>query len=142
MSGIAPAYASHQESLVETSDSPMWIFDAQTLAILDVNDAAISAYGYSREQFLLLTILDIRPVEDIQPLLHQVFNPNHKSPSEGELWKHRRKDGTIFAVRVSSHEITFEGRPAKMVSAVPVCIKSKRTNPLNRTLGVELSLSH
>jgi PAS domain S-box-containing protein len=142
MSRITPAYIPHQDSLIETTDSPTWIFDALTLAMLDVNDAAITNYGYSREQFLSLTILDIRPVEDIQPLLHQVFNPNHKSPSGGELWKHRRKDGTIFAVRVSSHELTFKGRPAKMVSAVPVCIKSKRTIPLNRAVAVEFTLSH
>ena len=125
MSGSVLTRAPHEESLLATSNWPMWIFDAHTLAILDVNGAAILAYGYSREQFLLLTILDIRPLEDIQPLLHQVFDPNHNSGSRGELWKHRRKDGTTFQVRVTSNKLIFEGRPARIVSAVPVGPKEK-----------------
>jgi PAS domain S-box-containing protein len=102
----------------------MWIFDVRTLAILEVNEAAIRGYGYSREQFLSLTILDIRPVEEIQPLLHQVFDPNYQTRPGGEVWTHRRKNGKTFTVRVTSRPLIFEGRRATMVSAVAVDSKA------------------
>jgi PAS domain S-box-containing protein len=114
-----------EDSPFAANDDPMWMFDTQTLAILEVNMAAIRGYGYSREQFLSLTILDIRPVEDVQALLHQVFDPNYKTGPGGELWTHRRKNGTTFHVRVTSHPVTFEGRRANIVSAVPVDSKEK-----------------
>lgn len=129
MSTIALTYALHEDSLKNSNfaanDRPMWIFDARTLAMLDVNEAAIRGYGYSREQFLSLTILDIRPVEEIQPLLHQVFDPNYKTGPGGELWTHRRKNGTTFPVRVTSRPLIFKGRRATMVSAAPVDSKEK-----------------
>jgi PAS domain S-box-containing protein len=102
------------------NERPMYIFDARTLAILDVNEVAIRGYGYSREQFLSLTILDIRPVEEIQRLLHQVFDPNYNAGPSGELWTHRRKNGTTFPVRVTSRPLIFEGRRAQIVRSVPV----------------------
>lgn len=114
-----------EDSDFAANDRPMWIFDMRTLAILDVNEAAIRGYGFSREQFLSLTILDIRPVEEIQPLLHQVFDPNYKEGPGGELWMHRRKNGTVFPVRVTTNQLTFAGRRAKMVSAVPVGSREK-----------------
>ena len=50
-----------------TSEVPMWVFDVQTFSFLEVNEAAVKQYGYSRREFLSRTILDIRPAEDIQP---------------------------------------------------------------------------
>lgn len=117
--------ASLEDSDFAADDRPMWIFDARTLAILDVNNAAIRGYGYSREQFLSLTILDIRPVEEIQRLLHQVFDPDYKTSAGGELWTHRKKNGTTFAVRVTSRPFIFEGRRTTLVSAVPIGPKEK-----------------
>jgi hypothetical protein len=53
----------------------MWIFDQATLAFLDVNDAAIQHYGYLRHEFLSMTILDIRPMEDVPALLKSTMHP-------------------------------------------------------------------
>ena len=99
------------------SSIPMWIFDRETLAFLAVNDAALNRYGYSREQFLAMTILDIRPSEDVIPLLQQELR-DRKHDSTGELWQHRKHDGTIVKVRITSRAIVFEGRPAEVVSVV------------------------
>jgi PAS domain S-box-containing protein len=124
LSSNASAYALHPDSPEDpdfaANDRPMWIFDVRTLAILDVNEAAIQGYGYSREQFLTLTILDIRPVEEIQPLLHQVFDPNYQTGPGGELWTHRRKNGKTFSVRVTTRKLIFEGLRAQIVCAVAV----------------------
>ena len=98
------------------NDIPMWVFDRETLAFLAVNDVAIERYGYSRDQFLAMTILDIRPSEDVIPLLQEELR-DRKHNSVGETWRHRTKDGAVIRVKISSRAIIFEGRPAEIVSA-------------------------
>src|SRR5664279_1933119 len=61
--------------------TPMWVYDQETLRFLDVNQAAILRYGYSRAEFLGMTILDIQPMADIPLLLHEVLRPPLKGPS-------------------------------------------------------------
>ena len=64
-----PAAGEEYRILFESNPQPMWVYDAETLAFLAVNEAAEQAYGYTREEFLSMTILDIRPAEDIPDLL-------------------------------------------------------------------------
>jgi two-component system, cell cycle sensor histidine kinase and response regulator CckA len=105
--------------LFARNPQPMWVFDSETLAFLEVNDAAIHHYGYAREEFLAMTIKDIRPAEDVPKLLANVSEatPLHE---EAGIWKHRTKDGTIIDVEINAHELTFYGRPAQMVLAYDV----------------------
>jgi PAS domain S-box-containing protein len=98
--------------------TPQWIFDQQSLEFLFVNDAAVERYGYSRQEFLTMTILDIRPIEDLTPLLRETLDPVRRGPSYKEKWRHKRRDGTTFPVEISSCELTFAGRPAELVCAV------------------------
>jgi len=95
---------------------PMWVFDSTTLTFLDVNDAAIQQYGYSREEFLHMTIADIRPDEDVPRLRQETAHPHS---STGEQWRHRRKDGTVFPVAITSWQIVFHGTTAELVLARP-----------------------
>lgn len=97
-------------------DYPMWIFDLESFAFLAVNDAAVRRYGYSRPEFLSMTILDIRPVEDVVPLLRSELRDRRHTVSR-EHWRHRIKDGTVIQVEITSEEITFNGRPAEIVMA-------------------------
>jgi PAS domain S-box-containing protein len=99
-----------------TNSSPMWVFDQQTLAFLEVNEAAISLYGYSRKEFLRMTILDIRPAVDIPKLLSTTMRPDKRHESESEHWRHAKKDATVIDVEVTSWEVAFNGRPAEFVS--------------------------
>jgi two-component system cell cycle sensor histidine kinase/response regulator CckA len=99
------------------SPYPMWIFDRETLAFLDVNDAAIKEYGYSRQEFLSMTIRNIRPASDLPELLRQTQNPRPKGQSTAETWRHQTKYGTVFPVTITSWELTFHGRPAELVLA-------------------------
>jgi PAS domain S-box-containing protein len=96
---------------------PMWMFDRETHAFLDVNEAAVRRYGYSREEFLRMTILDIRPTEDIPELLRQTPHPRPQGESTGERWRHRAKDGEVFCVSITSWTLTFCGRQAELVLA-------------------------
>ena len=97
----------------------MYVFDTETFAFLKVNEAAIRQYGYTREQFLSMTILDIRPAEDVIPILQQVMrNKNHQA--NREQWRHRKKDGTVIHVRITTRGVFFDGRDAKLVIAEDV----------------------
>jgi two-component system cell cycle sensor histidine kinase/response regulator CckA len=96
---------------------PMWVFDRETHAFLEVNEAAVQRYRYSREEFLRMTILDIRPSEDIPELLRQTPHPRPQGESTGERWRHRTKDGEVFPVFITSWVLTFRGRPAELVLA-------------------------
>ena len=96
---------------------PMWIFDRETLAFLDVNDAAIQRYGYSREEFLSMRLTDIRPPECVPELLRRIGDPRARGPSTAELWRHQTKQGVAFPVSITTWELTFNGRPAELVLA-------------------------
>lgn len=104
--------------LFNASPLPMWVYDLQTLAFLAVNDAAIAHYGYAREQFLAMSITDIRPVEDL-PTLQRNLDAHYASDAieRAGTWRHRKCDGTIIQVEISSHVIDFAGRRGKLVLA-------------------------
>jgi len=85
--------------LFDGNPVPMWMFERETLKFLDVNEAAIRHYGFSKEEFLSMTIADIRPAEDVERLLGHVAVAIH-GLQEAELWRHRKKDGTIIDVEI------------------------------------------
>jgi PAS domain S-box-containing protein len=95
---------------------PMWIYDLHTLRFLEVNAAATIKYGYSREEFLAMTLKDIRPVEDLPAMLQHV----RKAPSgfdHAGIWRHRLKDGREIHVDIVSHSLEYRGVDAKLVCA-------------------------
>ena len=115
--------------LFESNPQPMWVYDLETLAFLMVNDAAVNDYGYSREEFLRMTIKDIRPVEDMPVLMSNVAQetrPLQKSYG----WRHRKKDGTLIDVEVTSHVMQFDGRPARLVLANDVTERKQAENAI------------
>ncbi len=102
--------------LFENNPLPMWVYDLETLAFLSVNDATIRRYGYQRNEFLSMTINDIRPAEELTVLLENL-NAAHQTMERSGPWKHRKKDGSLIEVEIHSHEILYEGRPARLVLA-------------------------
>jgi PAS domain S-box-containing protein len=98
------------------SPLPMWLFDAETLRFLAVNEAAVAHYGYSREEFLNMTIKDIRPAEDVPALLVAVGRKPEGFDRAG-VWRHRCRDGRILLVEITTHTIEFRGRRAELVLA-------------------------
>ena len=93
---------------------PMWVFDRETLAFLDVNEAAVRKYGYTREQFLAMTIADIRPEEDLPELLRTT---RAKDTTTGAAWRHRTREGMVVQVAITSWDLIFRSRPAELVLA-------------------------
>ncbi len=93
---------------------PMWIFDQQTLAFLEVNDAAIHHYEYTRDEFLSMTLKDIRPEEEVESMIKEVER-TQKTYNPAKEWRHKKKNGEIIDVEIISHPITYEGRIARHV---------------------------
>lgn len=98
--------------LFDGNPHPMWIFDQETLKFLKVNAAATNHYGYSQEEFLAKTLRDIRPQDDVPRLEHRLRDAGEGTLYSGP-WTHLRKDGSAIQVETASHQIQFEGRPAR-----------------------------
>ena len=106
---------SRYHTLFRLNPEPMWIYDVETLMILDVNDAAVARYGYSRDEFRRLTVKDIRPQEDIPKFMELTAKLPH-SDRTGP-WRHVLRDGTTIQVLITSHSVTFDNHLARIVMA-------------------------
>jgi len=98
-------------TLFDANPYPMWVVDAKTLAFLAVNDAAIRLYGYAKEEFLALSAEQIRPEEDVEDLRKAFEDPsNYRS----RIWRHRKKSGEVIPVKITSFNLDFGGRRARL----------------------------
>ena len=104
--------------LFQLSPLPMWVFDLDTLHFLDINDAAVEHYGYSRDEFLSMTILDIRPESEIQSvdrIIKEHRNSSH-FVKQG-VFIHRKKNGELIEVDIQSNSVEYQGKVAKIILA-------------------------
>jgi PAS domain S-box-containing protein len=92
----------------------MWVFDSATLRFLAVNQAALDLYGYTREEFLSLTPLDLRPLEEHDKFRAHMATVDPTGVNRAR-WQHITKDGALLAVEVSAQGITFDGRAARLI---------------------------
>ena len=99
------------QSLFEGNPLPMLVYDCETLRFLEVNDAAVAHYGYSRDEFLGMRIADIRPAEDI-PRLERLLAGERPRIRQSGVWRHRLRDGSLIPVEIVSHLVRLE-RPAR-----------------------------
>lgn len=116
--------ANRYELLFSESPLPKWIFDTETLRFLEVNDEAIRHYGYTKEQFLDMTITDIRPEEE-KAKLFEVLKNGENIKGYHVSTRHKKANGEVICVDVISHFIEFNGRRAKVVSAADVTERVK-----------------
>lgn len=95
---------------------PMMMISVPERNFLDVNDAAIEFYGYSKEEFLQMNVMDIRPEED-KDKLKSMLAENKTGINYAGIWRHVKKDGNVVNVNIISHDISYEGKPARLVLA-------------------------
>ncbi|WP_226389223.1 PAS domain S-box protein [Penaeicola halotolerans] len=103
--------------LFQLSPIPKWVYEIGTFKFLDVNNAAIKHYGYSYEEFLSMTILDIRPKEDIIPSKGGINFLSIQDEVTKNVYRHKKKNGEIIYVSIHASQIDFDGIPAELVLA-------------------------
>ena len=108
--------------LFDANPQPMWVFDVDSLAFLAVNDAAVRHYGYSREEFLSMGVVDLRPEDDAAPA-GPGFERSHRE--EAAFTRHQRKDGTIVDMEIISHPLELDGRRARLVLATDISDRTR-----------------
>jgi PAS domain S-box-containing protein len=118
--------------LFEGHPQPMWLYDVKTLAFLEVNDAAVDRYGYSRDEFLTMTIKDIRPAQDVPKFLELEALPMPAFDKSGP-WRHLMKDGTVAEVLITSHTVAFAGHDARFVLAEDLSESQRLELELNQS---------
>lgn len=102
---------------------PMYIYDTQTLNILDANISLVESYGFTRDELITMDIRDIRPAVDIPLLMENVTDLRSGQVYLG-YWRHTRKNGTIVDVEITSVDYPFENKPARLVLCVDVTEKA------------------
>lgn len=118
--------------MFESNPHPMWIYDTDTLRFLFVNDAAMFHYGFTREEFLSMTLRDIRPAEEQLVLFDNVCKIASGRHDSG-AWKHRKKDGTIIDVEMMSHRLIVDGKDARVVLAHDITARKKAEEELRES---------
>ena len=100
---------------------PMWLFDFKTLKFIDVNESAIEHYGYSRDEFLKMTLLDIRPKQEVKTYMqfrNKLLRSKNRSYSgNAGIWKHRKKNGELIDVEITRTPIMYQGKNAILILA-------------------------
>ncbi len=127
--GSANAY----HYLFENNPLPMWVFARDSLRFLAVNDAALSTYGYSREEWLSMGLLDIRPPEEAMAVVEAARKTSGVRPLIC-VWTHIRKDGGRMRVEIHARDVEFEGQSARLVLAIDVT-ERERAHAAQATLA-------
>lgn len=123
--------AQRYRDLFDANPNPMWIYDLETLQIMAVNESAVQRYGYSREQFLALTILDLRTPEEAARLRETLLH--EQGIQTGHIWEHRVADGSPLIVEITSQPLTWAGRRARVVQARDVTEQTESRRALEES---------
>jgi len=109
----------YYQDLFYRHPNPMWIYDQATLKFLDVNNAAVSHYGYSRSEFLQMTAKDIRPAEDYTEMINYV-GKMEKGRAYSHIWKHKKKNGELIMIEATANDVYFKKRACWIISVTDV----------------------
>jgi len=102
--------------LFESNPLPMWMLNLPEYNVSDVNNAALLQYGYTREEFLKLSVLDFRPIEDVEKFKAST-NTSFRGIHHAGVWRHIKKDGTILYVDIVTYDINYKGQQTRLVLA-------------------------
>ena len=111
--------AAQYRLLFEHNPCAMWVYDVDTTVILDVNDAAVAQYGYSRDEFRSMTLAQLRSPEDVAKL-NAILDTMDPMATRVDIVRHRRKDGTPIDVDVRGRPLRMAGRVARIVVVTDV----------------------
>ena len=119
--------------LFDANPHPMWVFDEDSLRFLAVNDAAVRKYEFTRDEFLGMSITEIRPPSEIPKILGHLATENHgASYGAPKLWRHRTKSGIDLDVEISSYRFLFDGRNSQLILASDVTERRRLEDQLRQ----------
>jgi len=121
--------------LFDNNPQPMYIYDVETLAFIEVNKAAIEHYGYSKEEFLQMNLIDIRPPEDI-PTLLKVVKSVQKNVKPTGLWRHKKKNGEIIFVDITIVSVLSNGNKARHVMIQDITERKRSEDALKESVSL------
>jgi PAS domain S-box-containing protein len=101
--------------VVQNSPIPMWTYDQETLALIEVNSAAVSLHGSSRQELLQLRITDLYPQDEISKVAEEA-QKNGVPQGPPRVWQHRAKDGQVIPLEILARRLEWEGRNAALVA--------------------------
>jgi len=127
-------FQEQQRLLFDNIPYPVRVYELNTLAIKDVNESAIRRYGYSREEFLSLTIKDLRPAEDTPAILESAKKAPNGAETTG-IWRHRKKNGAVIDVEITSCAVVFEGRDGRLMVATDITERKQAEEILQESDG-------
>ncbi|MBZ5606217.1 MAG: PAS domain S-box protein [Acidobacteriia bacterium] len=119
--------------MFDESPIAMWVYDVGTLRFLEVNPAAVRNYGYSRQEFLSMTIRDIRSAEEVERLDRIGVLPLPTARSAG-IWWHRRRDGSVFPVEIIGHPLPTPEGPREMIFAIDATERVRATKEMEERI--------
>jgi PAS domain S-box-containing protein len=123
----------HYKALFQNNPLPCWIYDSNTLLFLEVNTATIEHYGYSKEEFLKLSILDIQAEAYVNPLKEKLKSGKNGKRYSINNWQHKTKDGRNIFVDLRIEPINYKGIEARLVVAHDVTSKVITENELRQS---------
>ena len=121
------------KNLFENNPLPMAVWDFETLRIIDCNEEALMKYGYSREEFLNLSIRDLRPAGEIARIESSVRTEYEYGNVHQKIWQHKKKSGELIFMEVKGHLIDHEGRRVSLVTANDVTAQLKTEEELKKS---------
>ncbi len=119
--------------LFEHNPIPMWVYELETLKFLRVNEVASEKYGYTMDEFLGMTLKDIRPEEEAHLLTENVKNIGNERIQRSGAWKHKLKSGEIILVEIHSHSMIYEGKGARLVAAYDITQRVENENKIKKS---------
>ena len=120
--------------LFNLSPQPMWVFDLETFKFMQVNKAMIALYGYSEEEFLNMTLMDIKMEDDVPTAIASLRTENNQNWNSKNLTRHRKKNGEIIEVEIFSTALSINNRNFRSVIAIDVTEKNQYENKITRAI--------
>lgn len=124
--------AEEHRALFDNNPFPVLVYDRQTLRFLAVNESAVREYGYSRDEFLAMTLLDIAPPADRERILEALSSGKEFGVRTIE-WRHVRKDGGVFDVETNAQSLNFRGHAARIVLARDITVRRRAIRALEQS---------
>jgi len=120
---------------------PQWVYSLETLRFLEVNDSALAMYGYTQEEFLAMTVADIRPPEEVERMMHWMA-PERIGSAHTVEWRHRCKDGRILDVEAFGRNVDFNGERARIVLIIDNTARRQAERQTERIIETSQDLIH